>query len=116
MSTDGIRLFQFLEANNNQDSVQLFFYSLTSYLDKTRPNWRDTHVVLLDNMTSHKTHGTRRLFESLKIPYLFSAPASFLTLPIESVFKYIKLTDFREKLLAEDVLIKNIRHDQLNHK
>ena len=63
----------------------------------------------MDNMSTHKTMQTVRLFKALRMPYLFSAPASFLAIPIESVFKYLKLTDFREMQLDESVRVRN--HD-----
>jgi hypothetical protein len=47
---------------------------------------------------------------------MFSAPASFLALPVESVFKYLKMTDFRERPLPEDVKVKNGPHDKLTKK
>jgi len=57
-------------------------------------------VVLLDNMSSHKTPTTLRVFQELRMPYIFSAPASYKAIPVESVFKYLKLTDFRKTPLS----------------
>jgi hypothetical protein len=50
------------------------------------------------------------------IPCVFSAPASFLCLPIESVFKYLKLTDFRKRSLDASVVVKGHTHLELTHK
>jgi hypothetical protein len=47
---------------------------------------------------------------------MYSAPASFLALPIESVFRVIKNTDFRKRGLSPDVQIKNLTHQQLSRK
>jgi hypothetical protein len=116
VSTDGIRFFQFLDGINNQNSVQLFLFELASYLDKYRPYWRETHVFLLDNMSSHKTLQTRRVFEALEIPYMFSAPASFIAMPVESVFKFIKMNDFREKRLPADFTVRGMQHNDLTKK
>jgi hypothetical protein len=57
-----------------------------------------------------------RLFEALGIPTVYSAPASFHALPVESVFKYLKLTDFRERHLPINLFIKNMQHDELTKK
>ena len=57
-----------------------------------------------------------RLFEALGVPTVYSAPASFLALPVESVFKYLKLTDFRERRLPINLVIMNKQHDDLTHK
>jgi hypothetical protein len=47
---------------------------------------------------------------------MFTAPASFLAVPIESVFKHLKMTDFRERQLPEQVKVTNGGHDQLTKK
>ena len=44
--------------------------------------WRETNFVLLENISSHKTHATRRLLKTLGIPSVYTAPASFLELPV----------------------------------
>ena len=76
--------------------MQLYIAELIAHLDRVRPNWRETHIILLDNMSSHKIQRTKRLFEALEMPCMLTAPASFMATPVESVFKYLKLTDFRE--------------------
>ncbi len=43
-----------------------------------------------------------RIFNELKLPIMFSAPASFLAIPVEGVFRQIKLVDFRERELPDD--------------
>jgi hypothetical protein len=47
------------------------------------------------------------------MPYMFTAPASFLAVPIESVLKHLKVTDFRERRLPEHVIG---RHEDLTNK
>jgi hypothetical protein len=116
VSSDGIRFFQFMDGINNQDSIQAFFLGLVTNLDRVRPQWRETHFILLDNMSSHKTSQTLALFEKLRMPYMFSAPASYKSIPVESVFMHLKLTDFRIRTLPTNVLIKGMRHDQLTKK
>ena len=67
-------------------------------------------------MSSHKTNQTLRLFEACRVPYIFSTPASFQCLPVESVFKYLKLSDFRDIPLPDDLKLSNISPESLNHK
>jgi hypothetical protein len=50
------------------------------------------------------------------MPFMLTAPASFLCLPVESVFKYLKLIDFREIKLRETFVVDGKRHDQLSKK
>ena len=47
---------------------------------------------------------------------MFSAPASFVSMPIESVFKYLKLTDFRLMNLRDDFKVKGIEKKDLTKK
>jgi hypothetical protein len=47
---------------------------------------------------------------------MFSAPASFQCLPVESVFKYLKLTDFRDRPLPDGVKVTNHSPQSLTHK
>jgi hypothetical protein len=67
-------------------------------------------------MSSHKTQQTLNLFQRLGMPYLFSAPASYKAVPVESVFMYLKLTDFRHRQLSQTLTIKDITHDKLSKK
>lgn len=50
------------------------------------------------------------------MPFMLTAPASFLCLPVESVFKYLKLIDFREIKLSETFVVNGKRLDQLSKK
>ena len=93
--------------------MQLYVAELIAHLDRVRPNWRETHIFLLDNMSSHKTQRTKRLFEALEVPYMFTAPASFMATPVESLFKYLKLTDLRKMRLRQHVRVQGVTHDQL---
>ncbi len=48
----------------------------------------------MDNCPSHKTQDTLYLLSVLKIPTIFTAPASYLAVPIEGLFAAIKQKDF----------------------
>jgi hypothetical protein len=67
-------------------------------------------------MSSHKTAQTLALFENLRMPYMFSAPASYKCIPVESVFMHLKLTDFRSRALANRVKVKDVALDKLSKK
>ncbi len=96
VSSDGDRYFQFLRGTNNEASVSAFFFELASYLDITKPDWRDSHVLLLDNCSSHKTKITRTVLRNLGFKVMFSAPASFLSAPVEMLFGAVKRKDKRQ--------------------
>jgi len=102
VTSDGFSVHQFLDGNNNEVSVSSFIVGLVRELDRARPGWRKKSVLLLDNCASHKTAMTRRLLTKLKVPTLFSAPASYTVCPVERFFGAMKRLDFdRRELLAE---------------
>ena len=116
VSSDGILFFQFMNGINDQTSVQLFLLDLATYLDKERPNWRQSHLLLMDNMSSHKTQKTLNMIEQLQLPVRFTAPASFLAVPVEGVFRCLKLEYFRLQNLPDEIQVKGIERGKLTKK
>jgi hypothetical protein len=53
------------------------------------------------------------LLKYLSAPIFFSAPASFLAIPVEDMFKIIKRIDFRERSLPDSVTVKDIPLERL---
>lgn len=51
-------------------------------------------MLLLDNCSTHKTATVTALIERLKIPTMFTAPASYLAAPVENFFGALKGVDF----------------------
>ena len=94
VTSDGEIFFQFLDGNNNAQSVALFLRRLAEQLDFHLPHWRDDHVLLLDNCPSHKTAMVREVLQKLQVPTIYSAPASFLAIPVEGLFGAIKAKNF----------------------
>ena len=46
------------QANMNSQVIGLFFKHLSIKLDVLRPNWRKTHVILVDNAPYHSSKQT----------------------------------------------------------
>ena len=86
--------FSFVSGNNNEGSFTSFLIALERQLNEVRPDWRSTHVFLLDNCSIHKTQLARKVLTSLKYHVIYSAPASFLAIPIEGIFGALKAVDF----------------------
>jgi transposase len=59
-------------------------------LDRDHPDWRETHILMLDNCSSHKTQLMRKIMSSTGFRVLFTAPASYLVPPVEGIFAIIK--------------------------
>lgn len=103
ISSEGDIWFQFLKGNNNEGSVSAFLLQLSRMLDEAKPQWRSSHILLLDNCPSHKTSNVTKLLNTLKVPTLFSAPASFLVAPVERFFGALKSVDY-EQMSVPDIL------------
>ena len=117
VSSAGDIYFSFLDGNNNEGSFASFLVALEIQLTKVRPDWRDTHVFLLDNCSIHKTHLAREILKNLGYPVIFSAPASFLAIPIEGMFGALKAVDFAsipdpEASILEDLDIRHVTKKQ----
>ncbi len=56
----------------------------------SKPDRRKSHVLLLDNCSSHKTILARDILKKMSLNTISSAPGFFLTLPVERVFGMIK--------------------------
>lgn len=87
---------------------------LIDYLDRRDQNWRNRYLLLLDNMSSHKTEETVNLLNYYRVPVRYSAPASFLAIPVEGVFRAIKSCDFRKMVLPEPSPLLNYAHSNPN--
>lgn len=71
-------------------SVAAFLTQLSSELDQHEKGWRETHVLVLDNCSSHKTQLVRDVLQRAGFPTLFTAPASYLACPVEEIFSLMK--------------------------
>ena len=67
-------------------------------------------------MSSHKTKQTLDLFERLRMPYIFYAPASYKAVPMKSVLMNLKLTDFRQRHFSLSFKSKEMMHNKLSKK
>ena len=91
--SDGTMFYALQQGINNSATFVWFLTQLTDYLDLKVPNWRGTHVLLMDNSTIHTSKVVERLLAALQIPTIFSGPASYRSLPVEYVFGHLKKTE-----------------------
>ena len=76
--------------NTNSKVKILFLRELAKNLDKATPNWRSTHVILMDNAPYNTSGETLREIERLKMPTIFTAPYSYAASPVELFFAHMK--------------------------
>ena len=66
--------------------MECFFRQLVLKLNKERIDWRDNTIVVMDNASYHKSNTALKLYESLRIPIMFSGPHSYDAAPAELFF------------------------------
>ena len=89
---------------------------IVDHLDKLKLDWRFSHVLMMDNMSSHKTQQTISILQYLQVPICYTAPASFKALPIEGVFAALKGVDFRQREIPEQVMRRDSESSTMTHK
>ena len=88
------------QSNSNATVMRVFFIDLVRTLDKERPNWRNTTIVLIDNAPYHSAKASLKLFEQLKIPVMFLGPHSYDAAPCELFFAKFKSVDINPRHFA----------------
>jgi len=79
--------------------MELFFRQLVLKLNKDRIDWRDNTIIILDNAPYHNSTSVMRLYESLRIPVIFSGPHSYDAAPCELFFSYFKSVNLNPERL-----------------
>jgi hypothetical protein len=85
---------------------------MVEQLDQAFPNWRSQYIFLIDNCAAHTSRATILVMEHLCIPVFFSAPASYLAIPVEGVFGALKAKELDKQLSTDEKdfnLPRNIR-------
>ena len=82
------------QSNTNSQIIDIFFRQLAQKLNKERSDWRNDTVIILDNATYHTCPASLKLFESLRIPIMFTGPHSYDAAPCELFFSLFKSVDF----------------------
>ena len=102
LDTQGSVYLSLLQANNNAQTMGLFFQRLTRKLDKERPSWRKDTVILLDNAAYHKSPTILNVFEKLRIPIIYSGATATMPLPASCTLLLLrKQTSIRDGFKPE---------------
>ncbi len=96
LDTDGRVYFALSHANTDQDTFMLFMRSLVQLLDRESPGWQEDSVILLDNAAYHVGKQAREYFRKMQIPLMYTAPYSYSSSPIETLFSMLKLGELNE--------------------
>ena len=93
-----------------------FLILLAEQLDYYNPNWREDHILLLDNCPSHKTDMVRDVLHQLQFPTVYTAPASFLAIPVEGLFGAMKAKNLIYEADPDDETMKELHVKKLTNK
>ena len=69
----------------------LFLRHLTAELDKDSPGWQEDSIILLDNAPYHTGEEIKSYMLKMELPVMYTAPYSFSSSPIETLFAHLKL-------------------------
>lgn len=87
------------QSNSNSQMMECFFRQLVLKLDKDRIGWRDNTIIIMDNASYHKSTNAIKLYESLRIPLMFTGPHSYDAAPAELFFAKFKSVDLNPERL-----------------
>ena len=74
----------------------VFMRYLVRKLDEDTPGWEEDSIILLDNATYHRGEEIKKYFRKMQIPIMYSAPYSFSTAPIETLFANLKFGELNK--------------------
>lgn len=87
---DGSHYYTLLKGSNNEWTFAKFIRLFVGHMDQMSPRWRESTILLMDNVGLHKTPYVMETIRSLNIPAMYSGPGSFSAIPVELVFSRIK--------------------------
>ena len=93
IDSNGEVFFSLLQANSNSEVMLLVFQNLIMTLDKARPGWRSTHIILMDNAPYHKSSKMLTFLADQKVPVIFTGAHSYDASPCELLFAAFKSKD-----------------------
>jgi hypothetical protein len=76
-------IYMFSTGNHNEVTQYSFFEKFFKHMDIHERDWRSRHLLLLDNCSVHKTTLVRKQLALARVPFMYTAPASYSGLPVE---------------------------------
>ena len=88
------------QANSNKQVFGMFLRYLSLKLDRDRPGWRVTSLILLDGAAYHVADSTKQLIKKLRLPVSVLGPYSYQSQPAELFFSAFKSSDINPHHIA----------------
>ena len=96
LDSDGRVFFSLGHAATDQDTFLLFMRHLVKQLDLETPGWEDDAIILIDNAPYHTGKKIRGYFKKMQVPMMYTAPYSYSSSPIETLFAHLKLGELNQ--------------------
>ena len=93
LDSNGYVFLSLVQANSNTSMMKLFFSHYIKLMNAKKPNWRDDHIILLDNATYHTSGSMMDFYEEYNVPIIFTGPHSYSAAPVELFFAHFKRVD-----------------------
>ena len=77
----------------------VYLQHLITRLDEETPGWKEESVILLDGARYHTGEAIRRYIHKMQISVIWSAPYSYSTAPVESLFSCLKFGELNPNRL-----------------
>ena len=90
IDTSGKLYAALTQINTDSDVMTTFLFRLATVLNKEDKEWRRNTIWLLDGARYHTSKETRQMLQMLGVNYMFSAPYSYDSAPVERLFAYFK--------------------------
>ena len=65
------------QSNSNSEIMELFFSELIRTLDRLRPGWKRTHLLLVDGASYHRSKKILTFFENHQLPIMYTGSYSY---------------------------------------
>ena len=114
VSQDGLRIFRFIQGTHNTWTFLAFMLEMISMLDVEVKDWRERYIVVLDNCPAHASEISMRVLTFLRVPLMFTAPASYAALPVEGIFAGLKALDLEQIEDPSDDILKELNMKKVN--
>ena len=97
--SSGPLLFSAHQGRNNSQTFWYFLLQLAHLLQKTGEGWKERYLLVLDNVSFHRSRYLMEKLQKFQLPVHFLGPYSFQAAPVEQVFAFMKQEDLGPTLL-----------------
>jgi len=78
--------YSLAQANSNSSMMEIYFRELVVILDRDKPSWRNSFVILLDGASYHQSKEFKIVAAKLRLPLMLLGPHSYDAAPSELFF------------------------------